>query len=77
MAKALEEITKEAIQLPRPQRVALAGILLELDDYGDDVEVEAAWEHEILARIQAVDDGTAVGIAYEDVMREAQQRLAP
>lgn len=41
------------------------------------VEVEAAWEHEILARIQAVDDGTAVGIAYEDVTSEAQKRLAP
>lgn len=75
MSKALEEITKEASQLPRPQRIALAGFLLELDDDGDEVEVEAAWEKEILARIRAVDDGTAVGIAYTDVMREAQKRL--
>jgi hypothetical protein len=77
MSKALEDITKEAIQLPKQQRLALAGFLLELDDRGDDPEAEEAWEQEILARIQAVDDGTAIGSAYEDVMREAQNRLAP
>ena len=49
---------------------------MELDVDGDDVEVEAAWEHEILSRIQGVDDGTAVGIAFADVMHEAEKRLA-
>jgi hypothetical protein len=90
MSKALEEITKEAIQLSRQQRLALARFLLELDergpqpgspagvfDYSEDLEVESAWEQEILARIQAVDDGTAIGISYEDVMREVQKCLAP
>ena len=77
MAKALEEITKEVMQLPKQQRLALAGFLLELDEAGEDPQAEAAWEQEILARIQAVDDGTAVGIPYEDVMREAQNHLAP
>jgi hypothetical protein len=77
MSKALEEITKEAIQLPKQQRLALAGFLLALDDRGDNSEAEEAWEQEILARIQAVDDGTAIGISYEEVMREAQDRLAP
>jgi hypothetical protein len=69
MSKALEEITKEAIQLPKQQRLALAGFLLALDDRGDNSEAEEAWEQEILARIQAVDDGTAIGISYEEVMR--------
>ena len=77
MSKPLEEITREAIQLPRQQRLALASFLLELDDFGGDSEVESAWEQEILARIQAVDDGTASSIAFDDVMREAQKRLAP
>jgi putative addiction module component (TIGR02574 family) len=75
MAKALEEITKEAIQLPRSQRIALAGLLLELEDYPDDPEAEAAWERELLARIKAIDEGTATGVSYEEVMNEAEKRF--
>jgi len=39
-------------------------------------EIEAAWEDEILARIQAIDNGTAVGIPYEEVVRAARKRRA-
>ncbi|MEO8436226.1 MAG: addiction module protein [Pyrinomonadaceae bacterium] len=74
---SFEEITREAAQLSRRQRLALAGFLLELDDYSDDPQIEAAWEQEILARIQAVDNGTAVGVSFEDVMSEAENRLTP
>jgi hypothetical protein len=77
MPKALEEVTKEAIQLPRQQRLVLAGLLLELDDACADPEGDAAWEQEICARIGAVDAGTAVGISYGDAMRQAQERIAP
>lgn len=77
MPKALTEITKEAIQLPRQQRLALAGLLLELEDGGTDPQADEAWEQEIQARIKAVDGGTAVGIPYEEAMRQAQERLAP
>jgi len=65
MATAFEQVTREALQLPGHQRLALAGLLLELVDAGGDPEAEAAWEDEIRARIQAVDDGTAVGIPYD------------
>jgi hypothetical protein len=77
MSKALEELTRQAIQLPRQQRLALAGFLLELEDDFGDPNADAAWEAELRARIAAVDSGTAVGIPYEEVMREAQKRLAP
>ena len=77
MSKALEELTREAIQLPRQQRLALAGFLLELEGGDGDSTTDAAWEEEICARVQAVVGGTAVGISYEQVMREANQRLAP
>jgi len=75
MSKALEEITKDAIQLPRPQRLALASLLLELDNSSDDPEIALAWEQEIRARIAAIEDGTALGTAYEDVNSEAENRL--
>lgn len=75
MSKMLEEITKEAFQLPRKQRLALASVLLEFEDRDEDAQAALVWEQEIVARIQAVDDGTAIGVSYEEVMREAESRF--
>ena len=77
MPKAFEEITKEAMDLPPHQRLALASFLLESADAAFDPDAEAAWDSEIGDRIRAVDEGRVTGIAYEDVMREAERRLAP
>jgi putative addiction module component (TIGR02574 family) len=77
MPKALEEVTKEAMDLPPHQRLALASFLLESADAALDPDAEAAWDSEIGDRIRAVDEGRVTGIAYEDVMREAERRLAP
>jgi len=78
MPAALEEITKEALKLSRQQRLALAGLLLEIDTpSSSDPEIDAVWELEILTRIQAIDDGTASGVPFEEVMRAARDRLEP
>jgi putative addiction module component (TIGR02574 family) len=78
MSKALEEITKEAMDLPPRQRLELAGLLLESADAAADPEVEAAWDTEIRDRIRAIDEGRVTGSsAYEDVMREAEKRVSP
>ncbi len=77
MPQSLEEISKQAIHLPREQRLALASFLLSLDDAVQGADAEAAWEREIRARIEAIDSGSAVGISYEDVMRQAHDRLTP
>lgn len=72
MPATLEDMTQQVLQLPARQRLALAGFLLELDYASDQSEVEEAWEKEI----QAIDSGSTIGIAYSDVMGEADQRLA-
>ena len=77
MPKALEEVTKEAMDLPPRQRLALAGFLLESADAAADPEAEAAWDSEIRDRIRAIDEGRVTGVAYEVVMRAAERRLAP
>ena len=77
MPKALEEVTKEAMDLPPRQRLALAEFLLESADAAADPEAEAAWDSEIRDRIRAIDEGHVTGIAYEEVMRAAERRLAP
>ena len=75
--KPLEEITNEAMELPPRQRLALAGLLLESTEEAVDPEAEAAWESEIAERIRAIDEGRVTGVAYEDVMKAAERRLAP
>jgi len=75
MSKAFEEIAKEASQLSREQRTNLASLLLELNEDPADHTVVVEWEREIMARIEAVDAGETDGIAFEDVMREAQDHL--
>ena len=50
---------------------------LELEEANGNANVDSAWEEEIRSRIQAIDNGTALGIPYEEVMCEAQKRLAP
>ena len=77
MANPLEVITQEALQLTSQQRLALASFLLELEESNGNNKVDSIWEEEIRARIHAIDNGTAVGIPYEEVMREAEKRLAP
>jgi hypothetical protein len=77
MPRALEEITKEAMDLLPRQRLALAGLLLESADLPIDTEAEAAWESEIGERIRAIDEGRVIGVPYEEVMRAAERRLAP
>ena len=75
MSAALEEITEQALRLPRQQQLALANRLLS-DDQDGDPAIEAVWEEEIVARIQAIDNGSAIGVPYEKVLRAARDRRA-
>jgi hypothetical protein len=70
MASRMKEITKEAIGLPKQQRLALAKLLLDLDQPAKAGDVEGAWDKEIRARVRAVDEGRAVGVSYEDIRKE-------
>lgn len=76
MQKSLEQVAQEIVRLPEHQRLALAGLILALDEVAPDPHAEEAWEKEIQARIRAIDGGLTSGIAREEVMREADVRLA-
>ena len=73
MSAALEEITEKALQLSPQDKLALANRLLS-EQLSDASEVEAAWDEEILARIEAIDNGTAIGVPFEEVIRAARKR---
>ena len=70
----IEELTLEAIRLPKEQRLALARALLDLEPACGVAEVERSWDEEIRARIKAVDEGRGTGIAYGDLRREMDSR---
>ena len=77
MPTTLEQVTKEAMDLPPRQKLALAEFLLESAEAAADPEAEAAWDSEIRDRIRAIDEGRVAGVSYEDVMRSAEARLVP
>jgi putative addiction module component (TIGR02574 family) len=76
MSAALDEITEKALKLSRQERFSLASRLLTDDEVRDAHAIEAAWEEEILARIESIDNGTAVGLPYEEIIRAARNRRA-
>ncbi len=76
MSMPLEDMAREAIELPRHQRLSLARLLIDLDDPGSDADVEAAWDVEIQARVRAVQEGRVEGIPYEEVLARVDRRLA-
>jgi hypothetical protein len=75
MAASIEEITKEIVELPKHQRLALLKLLLDMDRSRDDQSVVGVWDEEIRARVKAVDEGRAVGIAYEQIREEMARRF--
>lgn len=75
MSNILQEITVQAVQLPRHQRMALAGFLLELDD-SEGTGVKQAWDEEIKSRIEAYDAGLLQADDYADIKKQMQQRFA-
>jgi putative addiction module component (TIGR02574 family) len=75
MAASIEEIIKEAIDLPQHQRLALVRLLLDLDQPGASDEIERTWEEEIRARIKAVDEGRVDSIPYEQIEKEMAGRF--
>lgn len=77
MSKALEHVSREAIKLPRQQRLALARFLIDLDEASAEEGVETAWDREISERARSVDEGHTEGIPYSDVLARIDRRLAP
>jgi len=70
MERNLNEVLKDAVQLPERDRAALAGLLIETLDPVSEPDVEAAWSEEIERRLAEVDAGTVDLISWEEVRAE-------
>ena len=71
----IEEITKNLISLSKKERLEIARFILFLDNRSLDTDVESVWEDEIINRMCAVDEGTAVGIDFNKALKEIEKRF--
>lgn len=70
MERNLNEVFREAAQLPEHDRATLAGLLIETLDPAVEADVEAAWSEEIKRRVAEIDAGTVELIPWEEVRAE-------
>ena len=76
MQRKIEAITSELINLPKRERLEIVRFLLFLDNRSPDYDdVDSAWKKEITDRVHAVDDGTAIGIDYDEAMKKIEKRF--
>ncbi|HWL51560.1 MAG TPA: addiction module protein [Chthoniobacteraceae bacterium] len=76
MSRALQDITYDALELSRTQRLALAKFLLSLDAEETVGDVDAAWDDEIRARLKAYDEGRVEAVPYDTVRQSMIRRFA-
>jgi putative addiction module component (TIGR02574 family) len=71
MAIEAEKVLAQALSLPESERLSVARRLLE----SVEIEVECAWEDEIVKRIAQIDAGTAVGRPWEEIKKDFHSRF--
>ena len=75
MTTLVEELSERAKSLSEQDRARLAEELLASLDQGPDLELDAAWNHEIQRRVAEVESGTVTLVSAEDVHAEARRLI--
>ena len=76
MKRNIQDLTTELIRLPKRERLEIVRFLLFLDNRSQDSEgIDSAWEQEITDRIRAVDNGTAIGMDYDQAIQTIEKRF--
>jgi putative addiction module component (TIGR02574 family) len=75
MMQEAQELLKKALALPEKERADLAGSLIESLDQTVDENAEAAWQEEILRRLEQVRSGKAKTTLWEDVRQKGRALL--
>ncbi len=74
---SVQQLLKEAAQLPEDQRLTLAHKLLAAGEPPATEEVQQAWDAEIRERIARYDRGEASTRSASDVFSDLDRRLKP
>ncbi len=73
MAMSVEQIVREARQLPQEQAAELFDRLLVETFTQPDPEIESAWRQEIRRRIADIESGREPGVDGDEVMAELRK----
>jgi putative addiction module component (TIGR02574 family) len=78
MPKTLTEVTQEAAELPGPERLKLARILLELSETETEplADAQNAWDSEIERRLHEIRSGQVKGVPLEEVKKRIEGRFS-
>ncbi len=74
MSKTLMEVTRDAAELPAPERLKLARILLDLSESETEpsTDVQEAWDQEIEKRLLDLRTGKVKGVPLEEVKKKIE-----
>ena len=74
MQRNIENLTTELIRLTKRERLEIVRFLLFLDSSNvSSRELDDIWEKEITERVRAVDEGTAIGIDYDEAIQKIEK----
>jgi putative addiction module component (TIGR02574 family) len=70
-----EQLLAQALELPKEQRLRLADQLIDSVEGNDsDLELDPELRDELIRRVRSIEDGTAVLLDGEEVMRELRAK---
>jgi putative addiction module component (TIGR02574 family) len=75
MMQEAQELLKKALALPDKERADLAGSLIESLDDTVDENAEAAWQEEIVRRLEDVQSGRVKATSWDDVRKKGRTLL--
>jgi putative addiction module component (TIGR02574 family) len=75
MMQEAQELLKKALALPDKERADLAGNLIDSLDDTVDEDAEAAWQAEIVRRLEEVRSGKVKTTSWHDVRRKGRALL--
>ncbi len=75
MMQDTQELLKKALALPDKERADLAGILIDSLDNTVDENAEAAWQEEIVRRLEEVRAGKVKTTSWDEVRRKGHALL--
>ena len=74
-SSTLDRVRSDAMRLTEAERAELAQSLIASLDGPADPDAEAAWDAEIVRRVEEIDNGTAKLIDRDELRRRVQGRL--
>jgi len=70
----VQQLAQQLVTLQKRERIEIVRFLLFLDDNTSSSDIESEWDNEIMDRVRAVDEGTAIGLDYQKVMEEIEKK---